>query len=661
MKKGNFIWFVVLLIFISGTLMAIQSSEEIYLEKLKYKTEHEFSKGENLSDVNNNENLRDYCDSFWTNTTDDWITNVTFNTINNNSGQEGANSYADYTAISTDVTAGATYTFSMTWESTIWVEKGAVWFDWNQDDDFFDAGEYYEVGEGASVTVSIDITIPNDATPGATRMRVSERYNSYPEPCNEAGSIYGETEDYTVIIGGGATPGTIEGTVYLDGGVGNVEDVEVEAGGVIVNPAADGTYSIERYPGTYDVTATLAGYEDAIVYDVVVEEDLITSGIDLTLIVIPQDPIENLAVDSDTGLLTWDPPVSGDDSFSDDFEAGVFTEGWELVQGSSNFWEISDAYAFEGVFGAAVIWGYTIDTWLITPEIAVGADHVVSFAWEGSYYWSVDPNDNCDLFIQVSTDGGSSWDPIWTFGDIGVWENWIWYETSLDLSAYAGETVMIGFNVVGDDNGDTAIDNIYVGPAVDRTIGTYPVSEPAIAAIDAKEVQRSAIIETRERDLLGYNVYLGGILQGYTTDLEYLLTGLVNGVEYTAGIEAVYDEGVSNIIEITFIYTGASDAGDVIVTATKLNGNYPNPFNPVTTIAYSTKDVGNVTLEVYNLRGQLVKTLVNEVKETGEHTAIWDGTDDANKSVSSGVYFYKMVSEGNIGRYTSTKKMILMK
>jgi len=61
------------------------------------------------------------------------------------------------------------------------------------------------------------------------------------------------------------------------------------------------------------------------------------------------------------------------------------------------------------------------------------------------------------------------------------------------------------------------------------------------------------------------------------------------------------------------------------------------------------------------MRGQLVRTLVDEVKETGDHTAIWNGTDNSNKSVSSGVYFYKMVSDNNIGRYTSTKKMILMK
>ncbi len=158
------------------------------------------------------------------------------------------------------------------------------------------------------------------------------------------------------------------------------------------------------------------------------------------------------------------------------------------------------------------------------------------------------------------------------------------------------------------------------------------------------------------RDLLGYNVYLDSNQEGYTSDLFWEFTGLENGVEYIAGVEAVYDEGISEIADITFLYEGTI-AGDVIVAATKLHGNYPNPFNPVTTISYSIVETGNVDLDIYNLRGQLVKTLVNDIKEAGEYTASWNGTDNKGKSVSSGVYFYKMKS----GNYTATKKMILMK
>ncbi|RLC55122.1 MAG: hypothetical protein DRH89_08335, partial [Candidatus Cloacimonadota bacterium] len=98
---------------------------------------------------------------------------------------------------------------------------------------------------------------------------------------------------------------------------------------------------------------------------------------------------------------------------------------------------------------------------------------------------------------------------------------------------------------------------------------------------------------------------------------------------------------------------------DVTVTpnAELLGQNYPNPFNPTTTIAYNMLEDGNVSIEVFNIKGQLVKTLINDYKIAGDHTLVWEGTNNANHKVSSGIYFYKMKS----GNYSSTKKMILMK
>ncbi len=90
---------------------------------------------------------------------------------------------------------------------------------------------------------------------------------------------------------------------------------------------------------------------------------------------------------------------------------------------------------------------------------------------------------------------------------------------------------------------------------------------------------------------------------------------------------------------------------------TKLNNNYPNPFNPTTTISFSIAKSGNVNLDIYNVKGQKVKTLLNSVQTAGDHSAVWNGKDDNNNNLSSGVYFYKLQTEG----YTSTKKMLLLK
>ena len=157
-------------------------------------------------------------------------------------------------------------------------------------------------------------------------------------------------------------------------------------------------------------------------------------------------------------------------------------------------------------------------------------------------------------------------------------------------------------------------------------------------------------------ELQGYNFYLDGTFVAILVQQTYQLENLMNGIIYTIGISAVYDLGESDVVTVEFIYEG-TDAGTNIIAVTKLMSNYPNPFNPITNISYSINEAGNVRLEIYNLKGQLVKTLVNEVQETGEYTASWNGTDNSNKPVSSGVYLYKMKS----ANYSSTKKMILMK
>ncbi len=91
---------------------------------------------------------------------------------------------------------------------------------------------------------------------------------------------------------------------------------------------------------------------------------------------------------------------------------------------------------------------------------------------------------------------------------------------------------------------------------------------------------------------------------------------------------------------------------------TKLNGNYPNPFNPTTTISFSVAQTSSfVNVEIFNIKGQRVKQLVNEVLPAGRHIAIWNGKDDNGKHAASGIYFYQMKS----GDFQQSKKMLLLK
>lgn len=92
-------------------------------------------------------------------------------------------------------------------------------------------------------------------------------------------------------------------------------------------------------------------------------------------------------------------------------------------------------------------------------------------------------------------------------------------------------------------------------------------------------------------------------------------------------------------------------------TVTQLFGNYPNPFNPETTISFDLAEQSNVIIEVFNIKGQKVKTLVRDSYTPGHHSVVWNGTDNNGVSVSSGVYFYKMSTPNHF----STQKMLLLK
>ena len=104
---------------------------------------------------------------------------------------------------------------------------------------------------------------------------------------------------------------------------------------------------------------------------------------------------------------------------------------------------------------------------------------------------------------------------------------------------------------------------------------------------------------------------------------------------------------------------------NLIPAVTELRNNYPNPFNPSgagrspeTTIEYSLKEPGNICLEIYNIRGQKVNTLVNEFKDVGYHHIIWNGTDDNNQPVGTGVYLYRLKIDD---KTVATKKCLLLK
>ncbi len=138
---------------------------------------------------------------------------------------------------------------------------------------------------------------------------------------------------------------------------------------------------------------------------------------------------------------------------------------------------------------------------------------------------------------------------------------------------------------------------------------------------------------------------------------------------FTLNIERMHydDQQVSGIVveqgsptyqNVTMQGLEAHDYDNLIQKYTiTIEQNSPNPFNPTTTISYSIPADSRVVLNVYNIKGQLVKRLVDEHIERGQHQAIWNGNDETGKRVSSGVYLYRLESCGK----KITKKCLLLK
>jgi hypothetical protein len=85
--------------------------------------------------------------------------------------------------------------------------------------------------------------------------------------------------------------------------------------------------------------------------------------------------------------------------------------------------------------------------------------------------------------------------------------------------------------------------------------------------------------------------------------------------------------------------------------------NYPNPFNPTTTIKYQLPRTSEVRLTVYNVLGQAVRRLVDAKVEAGYHSVEWDGSNEVGAQVASGIYIYRFTADN----YLNVQKMILMK
>jgi hypothetical protein len=204
-------------------------------------------------------------------------------------------------------------------------------------------------------------------------------------------------------------------------------------------------------------------------------------------------------------------------------------------------------------------------------------------------------------------------------------------------------------------------DDVVVALATDNTIFS---TAPFPALVDAEDT----VLEYLDATFNGFFQYQNGrnfegfiikrdgvtIAEG-VTELTYTDEDVENGIHEYEVVACFSTENSDPINTTIEVYNTGNQAELPMVT--KLSGNYPNPFNPTTTIEFSLAQQQKVRIDIYNIKGEKVKTLVNSTLPADNHKVVWNGNDDNQRQVASGMYFYKMQTQG----FSKTHKMLLIK
>jgi hypothetical protein len=283
------------------------------------------------------------------------------------------------------------------------------------------------------------------------------------------------------------------------------------------------------------------------------------------------------------------------------------------------------------------------------------------------YYGGASMDTTADVVIT----GETAWD--WFGADVS-WVGDVNGDDTSDVIVGAPASLGIGpgrsYIYFGGASMDTVPDVVLNGSITDSTFGNDVSSAGDVDGDSISDVLVGAPSAGR-----GY-LYLGGVSMDTIPDVT--LWGDPSNIYGRAVAPAgdVNGDGYSDVIVgaplcnfycgRAFVYkakvTGIEEDNDKLKKVNvQLYQNEPNPFSSMSTIRYSIAQTSHTTLKIYNVAGQFVRTLEDEVKESGWHTINWDGRDDFGNEVANGTYYYELVVRGEKGeQHSKVNKMILM-
>jgi len=404
--------------------------------------------------------------------------------------------------------------------------------------------------------------------------------------------------------------------------------------------------------GTYNSAGLNPAEQTIATFDIEVDDDA-TTGMIATL---------NLMVNSGgyTNAFPYYPFIG---LVMENFETGDFSLfDWQM---GTFGWDINDANAYEGIYCAVSQDINDSQTASLSVTMDVAADGDISFYYKvssedgGSYFYD-------GLVFYINGEEQDQWqgEIDWTQASYPVsagnhtfkWEyekdysqssgsDCGWIDEIIFPAAGGGNTPIISLSTYNIDFGNVSLNDTATEQLTIFNLGTEELN----GTIDAPECFSS--------ELTNYSIEASGSLE---IDIEFTPT---EAIIYSGNLVIASNDLNQPELTVVLSGTGVSVGSglDLLPTVTELNGNYPNPFNPTTNIKFSLKADAKVSLNIYNVRGQKVRTLINNSMKAGYHTVVWNGKDDTGKSVSSGIYFNQFGTAEDGSDYTSIKKMILLK
>ncbi len=289
-----------------------------------------------------------------------------------------------------------------------------------------------------------------------------------------------------------------------------------------------------------------------------------------------------------------------------------------------------------------------------------------------------------------TSDGGGGWDPFCDWGPSDDWsrfgiplpDNTIDFEDLMIFAMNYGNVTPLGMTPLVAGKTIEDLENLVRFELVRGSVADGVVVMSLVMSTDAKSLKGFSVTVTVNGELVriergslfdGAGELFFGTVPG--TDGEVSLCAAALGVSLPFEREGevarlhVRQQGEPVVVQLNRIdlrdidnrrnVTEVEDEYEVpfVPAATVLNQNYPNPFNPVTTITYDVSKAGHVTIQLFDVAGRLIRTLIDQRKDAGRFHIEWNGKDSNGATVPSGLYFYRMHTAG----YTATRKMILLR